>query len=168
MGSYSKADYEWYKARHICVACKKNRAFDGMTMCPECLERNSQRTTDWRTRCYEKSATYFKSRYDRLKAEGRCTKCGKPSPNGNTRCHACARRMKLYKMAKRVRKVKLDGICRYCGKPVYDGKKLCYKHWLKAAGHLLSIRPDTANHPWRRNKKARIMEIKEKNHGQLE
>lgn len=152
-----KAKYEWFKARGICTSCGKEKAFEQMTMCPACLERNSARAFAWRMKNQEAAKASNKRCYDKKKAEGRCIKCGKPNPNAdqNCRCPKCARDWKIWCKTNRVRKVKPDGICKMCDRPVYPGKKLCEAHWMSAKRAILSIRPENGHHPWRMDEDAR-------------
>ena len=158
-----KAKYEWYKARHICVACNRERAFENMTMCPACLEKNSAKSAIWREKDREKARASSKRCYDRKKAEGRCVKCGKPNPNAgnNCRCPACARDWKIWSRTNRVHRVRPDGVCIICDKPVYGDKKLCYEHWTIAKQRLLSVKPSNDGHPWAMDEKARLMRNRE-------
>lgn len=156
-----KADYEWYKTRHICTRCRSQQAFDGMTMCPACLERNSAHVAEWRKRNPQRAQESSKRCYDRKRSEGQCVKCGKPNPNAgnNCRCPKCARDWKVWRKTNRVRSVKPDGICRICDKPVYEGKKLCEAHWIEAKQRLLAVRCGNERHAWRADERVRLRQV---------
>lgn len=66
-----------------------------------------------------------KSTYERRKAAGLCTQCGKVHVEYRTVCPKCA--AKSYEKKKqRMQKRSEEGICPECGKkPVEDGKSLC-------------------------------------------
>ena len=157
-----KENYEWYKKRGICTRCRRERAFGRFTMCPECLEKNSQHAAEWRMEDPERSKASIRKVYWKRKAEGRCVDCGQTNPNAsiNCRCPTCARDQRIRQKTHRIMKVKPDGICRICDQPVYPGKKLCYEHWVVAKDQLLAVRPGNGKHPWRQDEAARIMSLR--------
>lgn len=157
-----RANYEWYKARHICTQCRSKQAFENMTMCPACLEKKSAYAAAWRMKHPEKAKASNKRCYDKKKTEGRCIKCGKPNPNAgnNCRCPTCARDWSIWRRTNRVHNYKPDGICRMCDMPVYGDKKLCYEHWKIAKDRLLAIKPSNDGHPWVADERARRAGVK--------
>lgn len=68
-----------------------------------------------------------KSRYDRLKADGRCVGCLQPARPGRTRCESCG------EIARAARKLqterhRADGLCLHCGEKAVNGRSLCQAH----------------------------------------
>ena len=157
-----RAKYEWFKAHHICTACKRERAFENMTMCPACLEKNSVYAAKYRERNPEKARAANRRSYAKKKADGRCVDCGKPNPDAgeNCRCRVCNRDFKIRQNLRRGHVYKPDGICRICDKPVYGEKSLCYEHWVIAKENMLKVRQSNEGHPWRADEKARRAGVK--------
>jgi len=159
MRGYDPEEYAWLKARHICTKCKRERAFEGMTMCPECLEKGTVNAARWRAAHPDEARERVRRSYAKTRSEGRCVTCGRPNPDSAIcRCPDCARDSRIRQKTRRVRQIKPDGVCRYCDQPVHPGKKLCEQHWIEARERLLAVRPGNEEHPWRRDEKARRME----------
>ena len=68
---------------------------------------------------------WHKQRYERLKAEGLCTECGKvPARPDRVTCGECAKRLSESQKRKRQKYI-ADGRCTICGKPAYRTNRLC-------------------------------------------
>lgn len=72
-----------------------------------------------------KSSEQAKQRRERLKAEGRCTRCGRITEvEGQTLCQSCAEDQK--KATQRLReKKRARGECMFCSSPALPGRVLC-------------------------------------------
>ena len=98
-------------------------------------------------------------RYERLKAQRICPKCGRKSSKGFVLCLECRLKGRRRDRERRVeRRVKTDfseGTCSKCNEPVVPGKKVCAKHYdamvrrIEAVNRLNQERRATANHVWR-------------------
>lgn len=87
----AKARYEYLKARGRCVKCAQP-AFDGRTLCAECLYKKTLRNIDYVLTEEQKAKEYErkKERRQNLKKAGICIACGKrPAANGCVRCVEC-------------------------------------------------------------------------------
>ena len=60
-------------------------------------------------------------RYNRLKAEGRCTKCGRPATEGRS---LCAKHLEIARHRSWLARVK-SGRCGECGRIAVKGRTLC-------------------------------------------
>ncbi len=102
---YAKEKYHRRKDNHLCVKCCKQdeQTLSGRAYCAECAEKervryreryNKKRVKSNSTRMLE--AKRNRDRYNRLKAEHRCTKCGQQDErtlSGRICCAACAEKV---------------------------------------------------------------------------
>lgn len=86
-----------------------------------------------------------KQRRARLKAEGRCTRCGSVDPvDGKTLCKSCAEDQK--KATQRLREKKLArGECMFCSSPAEPGQVLCRKCADKNNARILRRKAERKN-----------------------
>lgn len=104
-----RAVAEWRRARilaGLCPDCRSPAAGDGTQRCQSCKERAA---SDARTRAAKR------------KAEGRCTKCGRPAKPGYTSCADCLRKRNDHRARRHA-----EGLCS-CGAPPIPGLKQCAK-----------------------------------------
>lgn len=153
MSGYTKQDREWLKSHGICVMCKKRMTFNHYTICARCLEKNALRCAEYRERNKQACNARTRDWKERMKAEGRCTQCGKPNPDAGSRvrCRKCRATQNAWRMVHYVHKVKPDGECRYCQQPVVDGYRMCEHHLAQARRNLELARAkiNRENHPWK-------------------
>ena len=93
-----KLRYKKKKDAGICVMCGKTPAAPGRTYCAKCAERwkkyHYPKTPEAAGRYRETARAYNKARYERRKAAGLCTRCGKPAAPGKTNCEECLQKMR--------------------------------------------------------------------------
>ena len=160
-----KETYHWLKDHHICTRCGKEDAEPHQTMCAECLEKSrackkkayAALDEDARRMKCQRSA----ERYERLKAQRICPKCGRKSVKGFVLCLECRLKGRRRDRERRVeRRVKTDfseGICSKCNEPVVPGKKVCAKHYdamvrrIEAVNRRNQERKTRAHHIWVRD-----------------
>ena len=160
-----KETYHWFKDHHICTRCGKEDAEPHQTMCAECLEKSrackkkayAALDEDARRMKCQRSA----ERYERLKAQRICPKCGRKSSKGFVLCLECRLKGRRRDRERRVeRRVKTDfseGTCSKCNEPVVPGKKVCAKHYnamvrrIEAVNRRNQERKTRAHHIWVRD-----------------
>ena len=129
---YKKETKEFWKKHGICVKCGKQRAFEGRTMCPECLEKENERkrnrvkTPEER----ERNRKRDKERYYAHKEQGLCVNCSRKAASGHVYCTECRIRIRRSNAAwiERTGRKKWyaeNGVCLYCGGERAEGNKLC-------------------------------------------
>ena len=157
---------EWAKENGICVNCFKEKAFNGRTMCPECLDKNKERSEKTRsTTSKEQRRLYLKRKRDLCIAFGVCRECLKRPARVGLKCIEChvkevKRQEKRRKYIPRNIRTEL-GLCYFCGNVAVKGKKTCEKH-LKLQGEKLREwhkTKDNSNHIWRKIQAAEIKKI---------
>ena len=101
-----RAVAEWRQARILAGLCPDCRSAggDGTQRCESCTER---------------AATDARTRAARRKAEGLCTKCGRPAKTGYASCADCLRKRNDHRARRRA-----EGLC-WCGEPPIPGLKQC-------------------------------------------
>lgn len=167
---YIKGYKEWAKSIGICTNCFSEKAWNGRTMCPECLDKNKERSERTRTtESREQRKRYVKRKRDLCVAFGICRECLKKPVKKGLKCIECyakelQRNEKKRKNVKRDMRVEL-GLCYFCGEPVVKGKKTCEKH-LKLQGDKLKKwhkeNGDNSNHHWRVMQSREIENLKAK------
>lgn len=136
MRGYNKEYYATLKDLGLC-RCGHAVAI-GFNQCPRCIERDRQRQSQKREVNREAYNAYMreyhKKQREERKANGLCTRCGKPVPHGSPfqECIECRNRRLKQKRKKKVGKIPRAewtayGLCYHCGKPAMDGKKVCEK-----------------------------------------
>lgn len=75
-----------------------------------------------------------KVRYQKLKSEGVCVRCGVREAKYGVLCHRCYVKGRVrYESKKSSFSVyedrKMRGVCAYCGEPVFDGFRVCRRHY---------------------------------------
>lgn len=93
----SKANYEFYKAHHICVRCGQENAEKNHTLCLCCMMKSREESLIYRNKHREElnkaERIRSKIRYDRLKEQGICACCGKrPTKYNKIYCEHCSAR----------------------------------------------------------------------------
>ena len=160
-----KETYHWLKDHHICTDCGKEDAEPHKTKCAECLEKSrackkkayAALDEDARRMKCQRSA----ERYERLKAQRICPKCGRKSSKGFVLCLECKlkgrRRDKERRVERRVKTDFSEGTCSKCNEPVVPGKKVCAKHYdamvrrIEAVNRRNQERKTRAHHIWVRD-----------------
>ena len=160
----SKENRNYYIRNGRCPRCGgKHLLMPGRYTCRECAEKDRKYQREQRafrrenglcTRCgkplpdgsayvqcddcrayMRKFDKFNKSRYEGLKADGKCVKCGAWAEPGRTLCKRCSTRHAAYvtgygdeyRQKKRQRRqARIDaGLCYDCGRPVDDGHTRC-------------------------------------------
>ena len=140
----SESIYEFYKQRGICPYCKRERSAPGKVACQNCIDKQKRQTENMTPEEREKRKAQCKARYQKKKAAGLCTMCGKVPPTpGRTYCAKCAEQRKKYHYTPdpetvekykassrasgkaRYERRKAAGLCTRCGKPAVPGKTHC-------------------------------------------
>lgn len=132
---YKKQNYEWAKARGLCVRCMKERAAPGRYKCLECLSIsvelnnacNAKLSQDEKEKREERNRESMKTLYAQRKAAGLCTACGKPAYKGQAFCNECRLRRNRQHRERYIRKP--AGECRYCERPALPGRQMCKEHY---------------------------------------
>lgn len=99
---YDHGYYRRYIEAGKCFVCKTRYAAPGFTQCEVCREKARQK----RIKQGNANREACKSRYWRLRSEGRCVNCGAPAVDGQTLCKRCkakaAESQKVYHIKKRI------------------------------------------------------------------
>lgn len=128
---YAKETYDFRKRMGFCVKCGKNRAFYNHVLCPECIEKESER---YYTRAESEEQRVQrngrrKEIYSKRKESGLCVRCGKKTSTIGAKCLECYVGHKKSKDAWRERTLKKGyeeaGLCIRCGSGRYKDRKLC-------------------------------------------
>lgn len=147
----------YYKMQKRCQRChtRDYRTEKGLTLCADCADKLRNRDRHCTEEQRERNNSSKREQYARARAEGRCTKCGKPSdrPEKAT-CSVCGakeRNRKIEARAKRPGPHRGDeGQCYKCLKnPVVEGYKLCQLCLEKAREAWKKVPPPSEKHPWR-------------------
>lgn len=145
----NREDYIWRKEHGICTRCKKERAFPGHIMCPDCMYKANEYAIQWhkdhqKEHC-EQVSKCNKNRYYKRKAAGLCVSCGKRAPvTDRVMCVECMQRYKRKKTGGNRQYWVEHGLCFCCGKPVVPGKKMCKEHYEKRVAHTAAMREKKA------------------------
>lgn len=160
---------QWLKNKGYCINCCKEKAFEGRTMCPDCLDKNKERAERTRSeKSKEQRRKYIKRKRELCIAFGVCRECFKRTAKVGLKCTECYakeinRRERNRKTVKRNMRTEL-GLCYFCGKQSVKGYKTCKIH-LKLQGDKLkkwhSNNRDNSNHYWRRVQSAEIEKIRQ-------
>lgn len=75
-------------------------------------------------------ATYERSLVAKRRAEGSCTRCGKPRDSDYLTCQSCREKLRPVKMKWGQRQAE-QGKCKQCSSPTLPGFKLCKAHQAK-------------------------------------
>lgn len=131
----SKTAYEYLKATHRCVRCRKRDAYtlNGRIYCAECaeLQRLYQKKRRENPEIREKLINYSRQYAQARREAGLCTSCGRKTVPPYVTCPVC--RMKRRRERKEKNPVcdisYLDeSLCRVCRKePRLEGKGVCEK-----------------------------------------
>lgn len=159
-----KLTREWYASHGICVRCRKEDALPGKKMCHECAayfaNKNKGKTYD-----KERHRKTSKESYENRKANGLCTKCGKPlgHSKSTTRCNECYQKHRRSKNESYWSKVEIPrkkrpeyGLCFICGEPYEpNGFKVCDK--CREVQRQAAILEDKSKWlEWQRNENKRV------------
>lgn len=150
---------EYLKSRHRCVKCTKQDAWTliGKWCCAECAEKNKEESQKYRSVHRDIYIASRKNRYERLKAEGRCPKCGRENDrNDRVTCSWCAARQR--RVDQRLKPVKNidrghNGLCWLCNEaPCDHGSKMCRVCHAKMAQVAIQnqVYINRGAHPWRK------------------
>ena len=151
----SESNYEFYKARGICPYCKRERSAPGKVACQNCIDKQKRQTENMTPEEREKRKAQCKARYQKKKAAGLCTMCGKVPPTpGRTYCAKCAEQREKYHYTPdpetvekykatarasgkaRYERRKAAGLCTRCGEPAAPGKTHCEDCLRKMRGNM--------------------------------
>lgn len=149
--------YRFWRDHQRCVICHEQ---DALTMnnhayCSGCREKRRAYSCEYRRKHKEESNKYDKERKQRLKENGPCIQCGKPSKTGASRCALCAekesrkRKEKIAKLSTINYPRGENGICWQCNKnQAIDGKRVCQTCYEKIL-YRVKNRGNWETHPWR-------------------
>lgn len=97
---------------------------------PDCIREEPEKK---RYPNYQSHREWCKKRYDRLKAEGACVRCGKYKATRGVLCIDCYTQRKKYDHRRNYKGLREywreNGLCVCCGKETVLGKKTCQKHY---------------------------------------
>lgn len=141
-----------------CLNCctRDYRTERGLTLCANCADKAAARERHFTEEQRENRRRKQRERYAKARAEGRCTKCGKPcDKQGKAQCSTCyAREAKRHrdKRAQRPGPHRGDeGICWKCVKnPAAEGYKLCQSCIDKARAAWKKASAPGKDHIWRK------------------
>lgn len=133
---WEKQNRVWYSEHGICVRCHKENASPGKKMCLECCAYFANKNEN-KTYNHELHSKTDKKRYEYRKANGLCTKCGKPRGRckSTVMCNECYQKHRRNKSKSYWSKVEIPrkkrpeyGLCFICGEPYEpNGFKVCDK-----------------------------------------
>ena len=154
---------KWAKAKGICVNCLNEKAWNGRTMCPECLDKHKERCERSRSEASrEQRRKYIKRKRELCIAFGVCRECFKRDVKVRNKCLECyvkqVKRNKAKVNIPRERRIGL-GLCYFCGNEVIEGKKVCEKHYKIIYNNLSKANKDNSNHIWRKLKNAEVKKV---------
>lgn len=136
--AYSRELYAWRKENGICVECGKNDAWYNHLCCPECIEKQNNRSaksraniTEERKQEYNEQQRNSRKSLRRYREDNNlCITCGKPRTVGNYCLECNIKRLKrneqqrikrriqnTYKVNKKQFKI-MNGLCVRCGNPI--------------------------------------------------
>lgn len=129
-----KETRDWLRDNGYCTRCGKRKAFGSRKYCEYCLEKNQNEQAKSRRERKDSEKEKLKAQYEYRKANGLCTRCGKPAVSGLTSCDSCRAKQRKY-WRKRRKEFDFDyipreertqtGLCYFCGKTAIDGKRVC-------------------------------------------
>lgn len=149
-----RENYAYYKRLGRCPKCHSRDArTEGGKYCSDCLEREQKRQERNKEERNRKRSVRGKALYNSRKAQGLCTRCGKPKDTSGTRCAACAAKHRAVAKKAWLESGKPTGrwsndMCgRCCKRPCAEGFKLCGEclEIIRALPH----KKPSENHPWR-------------------
>lgn len=125
-----RLDYHWYRSHGVCVICHHRDAFEGHSVCAECLyQRQAKGRKPWTDEQKVKYNDAKKTLYYERKAAGVCTACGKPVWGGTQMCKEHhLKRKKGWQERNPAKRYKECGLCWICGAEPVPGKCYCEKH----------------------------------------
>lgn len=148
-----KANYQYYKDRKICVNCKKNKVWNGSTLCLQCLMDNRERDREYHKnrrpeQSKKKHSEYLKRRREANRMNGICVMCGtRKASEGRSTCARCRGKAKVRSERKRRENGVLPrdmmgkgDICFFCGAPTEHYEKTCDKCHDRLATQMLYAR----------------------------
>lgn len=164
--------YAYYKARGRCVQCHERDAFTlaGRAYCAACIERQHAYEKKYRsTPLGDARKARVRQRTADRKAQGLCTRCGKPLPPGSPYV-TCDKHRAAARIAKRKQTEARtgyptgqtgerwqDGKCVKCGRPAAgvnsrgEPLRLCpayYENALRGLEKAAANRKEARAHPW--------------------
>lgn len=152
MRQYNRESRKFFKEHGLCQICGKNVPEPGRVTCSDCLQYNQEyqamrRATDTpeeRDARLEYLRTTGKARYEKRKADGLCTRCGRKVEPGKTMCTECLihrRKMERERQGTGLRDY--ENLCTRCRKkPRMEGKKVCadcYPILVEHARHMREV-----------------------------
>lgn len=163
----SKEYMEWLKDKGFCINCAKEKAWNGRTMCPECLDKNKERSERTRsTESKEQRRRYIKRKRELCIAFGICRECLKKPIKVGLKCTECyakqnQRNERKRKVVKRNMRVEL-GLCYFCGNKAIEGRKTCEEHYKTQSKNFRkwheNVR-DNSNHIWRKIQAGEVKKV---------
>ena len=153
-----KARYDWLKANGYCVRCGREKAEKGRVTCMTCNAAANDRNRLYMLKYNREHKEEIKARNiayrKRLREEGRCVQCGRPS-NGFVLCQQCRNKSNNRGRSKRLGNQMRDelGICRKCNSPVVPGFKHCQYHLdLLAKARKKALQGRSLQEGWHKHK----------------
>lgn len=165
---YAREVREYRKSLGMCSRCGNDKiAVNSKTMCLACLEehrlnaakRFSAMTPEEKQQRKERNNASRREKQAKLRSEGLCPICGKPTYNGKSKCmeHFLYFKRKGVEANQRKKKGYAElGLCRICGGECVSGKKFCMEHYLQKVEAMkwASEHRDLKNSPWKKDNDA--------------
>lgn len=158
--------YKVYKSLGICTCCGKRKAFEGRTLCEECIEKDLMREKSYNK---ERKKQYNRRKKDLCLAFVICTTCMKRDMSHGKQCLECYNKRKRKYREQQTDSGKIArnlwssfNLCTICGEPAADNSKLCEKHLHQARDKAAHMRKfiDREKHNWHKVTEAEIKKIK--------
>jgi len=161
---YDRQSYAFWKAEARCADCHGQDAYTlaGRSRCAVCTEKIRALKHRYRDENQERLARSNHDWYYRMKAEGRCVKCGREveDPAHYTTCARCRARIRASDAERRLASGKVPkaiaadcGVCGICNRrPAVEGRKTCPECYAQNMRNLAKANAakDGMDHPWRR------------------
>ena len=168
---YDRKSYAFWKAHGLCTACHGQDAYTlaGRSRCAECAEKNRIQKAAYRERNFDRLSDTNDDWYYRMKAEGRCVKCGREveDPANYTTCAMCRAKQRAEDAERRLASGKIPkaiasdcGVCGICNRrPAMEGRKTCPECYAQNTRNLAKANAakEGADHPWRRMAHAEVV-----------
>lgn len=162
--AYDRQSYAFWKARGLCADCHGRDAYTlaGRSRCAACTEKIRTLKQRYRNENRERLARSNHDWYYRMKAEGRCVKCGREveEPSHYTTCAMCRAKQRAEDAERRLASGKIPkaiaadcGVCGICNRrPAMEGRKTCPECYAQNMRNLdkANAAKEGADHPWRR------------------
>lgn len=158
----TKEDYAYYKAKGICVGCRKTRAAKGLTMCLDCLDNAkfvSEQTRSDESR--KQRREYMKRKRELCIVFGVCRECMCRDATHGKKCVKCYYKANSKKQSKRDL-YRSCGLCVLCGRERVTGYLTCTRCLEKCRANVKKRKKaDSSNHYWRKLQSREVKYVKD-------